>query len=166
METLRELKDEYLALMELGGSDDPEDQQAFLDTLEGINFEIGTKADSYVEVMDAFSNRADRIDAEIKRLTKRKGMLVEAVNRMNEVLKEAMISMDKKKIETDLHTFSLRKNGGVTPLIVDKDRVPDEYMKVDIKLIPDNDKIRKALDAGEELDFAHFGERGMSLQIK
>ena len=44
------------------------------------------------------------------------------------------------------------------------DELPQEFQKVTIEA--NNEAIRKALDEGQELEFAQYGERGESLRIK
>ena len=61
------------------------------------------------------------------------------------------------------YTIKLQNNGGKLPLVLD-DVVPDEYYKVVYEL--DKDKMRKALDDGKQLKFAHYGERGKHVIIK
>jgi hypothetical protein len=69
-----------------------------------------------------------------------------------------------KEIETDMHRFKIVKNGGKLPLKIDGG-VPEHFLKKEIKESPDNDKIREALDNGEALTFAHYGDRGTHLKI-
>ncbi len=163
MSTLYALTTEYKALMDLGDSSDPGDQQAFLDTLEGLDYEVGLKADAYASVMTMLSGKAAMVDAEIKRLTAIKKAIDGNVDRMKSALKNAMEAMDKTEIRTDLHTFKIVKNGGKLPLIVDGE-VPELYIKYKPEV--DNEHIRADLEAGANLDFAHFGERGTNLHIK
>ena len=65
-------------------------------------------------------------------------------------------------------TIKTVKNGGLMPLLFNEDvkpeDVPEEFTKVEYSY--DNDAIRKALDAGELLGFAKYGERGTHLTIK
>ena len=70
-----------------------------------------------------------------------------------------MVQTGKRKIKTDLFSFTVAKNGGALPVIVDVDTedLPDECVVITEK--PD----LKALAA---LKFAHFGERGETLRIK
>lgn len=164
MASLFELTSEYQALMDLGDSSDPEDRQAFLDTLEGLDFEVGLKADSYAAVITLLTGKADTIDNEIKRLSVIKKAIDDNVHRMKDALQHAMEVMDKSEIKTDLHSFKICKNGGKLPLIVRSEDVPDQYMRVIYEV--DNDLIRAALDKGHELDFAYYGERGTHLRIR
>lgn len=164
MASLFELTSEYQALMDLGDSSDPEDRQAFLDTLEGLDFEVGLKADSYAAVITLLTGKADTIDNEIKRLSAIKKAIDDNVHRMKDALQHAMEVMDRSEIKTDLHTFRICKNGGKLPLIIKSEAVPDQYMRVVYEV--DNDLIRAALDKGQELDFAYYGERGTHLRIR
>ena len=164
MASIFELTSQYQQLMYFGDSADPEDQQAFLDTLEGLDFEVGLKADDYAAVITMLNGKADTIDTEIKRLTAMKKAIDNNVDRMKNCLQYAMESMDKTEIRTDLHTFKIQKNGGKLPLIINEEDVPDSFKRVIVETDPE--KIRKALDEGQELDFAHYGERGTHLRIR
>jgi len=161
-QSMYELSNDYNGLMEYADSIDPEDEQVFLDTLESVLGAIDLKMDDYAVVMSHMKEREDLIDNEIKRLKARKDAIKNNRTRMNERLYEVMITTDRRKVTTDLHTFSIRKNGGKLPLVITGD-VPDNFQKVIYE--PDNERIREALDNGEALDFAHYGERGEYLKI-
>lgn len=162
MESLYSLTADFETLMEYADSTDPEDEQVFLDTLDNILATIDVKMDNYAAVMTQLEARENLLDAEIKRLTKLKNAVKANEIKMSESLKASMIATGRRKIVTDLHTFSIKKNGGKLPLDIYGD-VPDEYTKVTIA--PDNDLIRAALDRGEALDFAQYKERGERLSI-
>ena len=57
--------------------------------------------------------------------------------------------IEKPQIKTDLRTIKLAGNGGVQPLKVIEEKVPDSYKQVILKT--DNEKIRKALESGEDM---------------
>ena len=163
MGTLYQLTAEYQALLSFGDSDDPDDQRAFLDTLEGLTGEIEIKADSYAVVIDELKAQHDKVKAEKERLSRIEKAIDNNIKRMKDRIKDAMIAMGKKEIKTDLHTFKIQNNGGVQPLAITGD-VPDKYTKVIIEA--DNEKIREALANGEVLDFAHLEPRGTQLRIR
>ena len=163
MSTLYELTADYQQLLALGDSDDPEEQQAFLDTLEGLMGEIELKADDYAVVLSEFTAQADKIDTEIKRLTAKKKAIEGAVAAMKDRIKDTMVAMDKKEIKTDLHTFKIQNNGGKAPIVYDGE-VPDSYKRVVYE--NDTEKIRGDLEDGFTLEFAHLGDRGTHLRIK
>ena len=143
--TLYDIKGEFLRLYELATED--EDQQAFLDTLEGLKGELEVKASGYVQV--------------IKQLEKE--TRANNVKSMKLALISAMDVAEVDSIPAGDYTLKIVKNGGLQPLKIDGD-VPDNFTKV--KIEPDNDLIRKALNDGEELSFAHLEPRGRHLNIK
>lgn len=167
METLYKLTEDYEALLEYADSVDPEDEEVFLQTLDSVTATIDVKMDDYAVVMDHMASRAALIDKEIKRLTAIKHAIDNNHKRMQERLYESMIATDRRKVQTDLHTFSIVKNGGKLPLVIHEGAdIPDKWCKVIVE--PDKDKIRTALETGntEVLEFAHFGERGEHLTIR
>ena len=167
MDTLYQLTNDYISLLDLAGSDDPEDQEAFETTLEGLLACIDQKADSYAVVLAEMSGRVDVITAEIDRLTAIKRAIENKQKRMKERLLETMKVTGRDAIKTDLHTFKIAKNGGKLPLVINEGAdIPDKWCKVIVE--PDKDKIRTALETGntEALAFAHLGERGEHLSIR
>lgn len=74
------------------------------------------------------------------------------------------------KYETGRHKFTVAKNGGQQPIIIQPDwlvepaRAPERFHKVTIEL--DKDAIRSALLAGEEVEACVLDERGTHLRIK
>lgn len=161
--TLMSLKDDYLKLLWLGDSDDPDEHQAFLDTLDGIVGEIEVKADAYAAVVEDFESSAKRCREEAKRLMERAKRYETQVKTMKDRLMGVMLATDRPVIKTDLHTFTVCKNGGDLPIEYTGD-IPDQFMRVVYE--KDTDLIKQTLKAGHKLDFAHFGERGTHLRIK
>lgn len=162
MDSLYDLTNDYLTLMEFADSTDPDDEQVFLDTLEGLMGAVEAKADSYAAVISHMEAHEDLLQKEIDRLTAKKTAISNNKKRMKDSLQAAMIAMDQKTIKTDLHTFRVQKNGGKQPLDIFGD-VPDKFQKIVYE--PDKDLIRKALESGEELEFAVLKERGEHLVI-
>ena len=65
--SIYELTEDYMNLLAM--AEDPDiDEQAFMDTLEGIEGALEDKADGYAKVMKQLEANADGLDAEIKRL--------------------------------------------------------------------------------------------------
>jgi len=163
--TLYELTGNYKTLLDLAGSMDEDEIQAFNDTLEAVLGEIEVKADGYAVVMAEIEGRINIINKEIGRLEAIESALSNTRRRMVDRLKTAMEDIGKKEIKTDLHKFKIVNNGGKLPMTVQEDCVPEEYTKTEVKITPDKDKIRAALESGEVLPFASLGERGTHLKI-
>lgn len=145
---------------------DPDvDEEVVNDTLEGIMGEIEVKAQGFVSIID-------RLDMEIGTCKKHKDEWAAAEKvrknrkaRFLDMIKSTMIMLDKPEIQAGDVTMKLQNAGGVAPLVIDENAtVPERFTKITIK--NDNDLIRKALNNGEKLDFAHFGERSKVLKIK
>lgn len=163
MDSLYDLTNDYLTLMEYADSTDPDDEQVFIDTLEGLMGAVEAKVDSYAAVMSHMEAHEDMLKKEIDRLSAKMTAIENNKKRMKDSLYAAMVAMDKRKITTDLHTFAIQKNGGKQPLIISGE-VPDKFQKVIYE--PDKNLIRKALEDGEKLDFAFLEERGEHLVIR
>lgn len=162
METLYSLTQDYKNLLDLAGSADPEEIETFNDTLEAVLGEIEVKADGYAVVLSEIEGRADIVAKEINRLKAIEDRLVATHKRMKDRLKSAMEELHTNEIKTDLHRFKIVKNGGKLPLVIDGG-VPESYKRVE--LVDDKEKIRKALESGECLTFAHLEDRGTHLKI-
>lgn len=164
MATLYELTDELLELMRM--AEDPDiDPQTLADTMEGVTGEFTEKAEGYGRVIREVEADIEKYTKEIERLTNWKSNAVNSVKRMKDHLMMAMIATDNTKFKSDHFKFSVAKNGGLQPLHVDEiEKVPAEYIIHEPKV--DTDKIRKALNDGQELPFAYFKERGQHLSIR
>lgn len=159
--TLYEIKEEFRALYELATEDD--DEQAFVDTLEGLKGELSAKAGGYVHVIEQLLMEAAECSKVIDAFKAKKEVRENHVKRMKEALMEAMDAAGVDKLQAGEYTLKIAKNGGLQPLKIDGD-VPDSFTKVIVQ--PDNELIRKALNDGEELEFAHLEPRGRHLNIK
>ena len=139
------------------------DEQMILDTLESIGGEIEDKADGYAKIIKELEAKKNARKEEAKRLTESAKVFENRVNTLKQNLFNTMKSTGKTKFATNLFTFNIAKNGGKQALTIDGD-VPEEYTKTVIE--NDTDKIRQALENGENLPFAHLEPRGESLRIK
>lgn len=139
------------------------DDEAVNDTLEAVTGELEAKGSSYIAVLN-------RLDMEIEACKKQKEewdrklkVRQNAVNRLKSRLTQAMVQLGKDELKAGDYTLKLRNNGGVAPLILDEGKeVPDSYLKVVYEV--DKAKIRKDLENGKKLDFAHIGERGKNVR--
>ena len=161
MNTLYELTNAYETVLNMLYEED--DEQMILDTLEGIEGEIEEKADNYAKIIRELEAKAKSRKEEAKRLTENAKTLENKIKFLKDNLYNSMKIIGKTKFSTDLFTFNIAKNGGKQALTIDGE-VPAEYTKTIIE--NDTDKIRQALENGENLPFAHLEDRGESLRIK
>lgn len=163
--TLYELTGQYLYLLEM--MDDPDlDEEALIDTLDSIDGEIEDKADNYAKIISEMSKRAEAISAEIRRLQERKKTIENNIERLKANLQASMVVTGKRKFKTDLFSFSIQKNGGAPPVIIDADveDIPDDLLI--ITKSPNKKAIAEAIQSDPSITFAHFGDRGESLRIR
>ena len=164
--TIYELTDQYRQLLEL--AEDPDtDITVFQDTMEGLEGEIEEKAENYGRVIRELEGRAAALDAEIERMTKLKVAAKRSIMWMKEALQFAMEGTGKTKIKTDHFAFAIATNGGKQPMRVSDNiaDIPEEFRTYP-EPVPNKEKIRAALEAGQDLEFAELQSRGRSLRIR
>lgn len=162
--SIYELTEDYMNLLAM--AEDPDiDEQAFMDTLEGIEGALEDKADGYAKVMKQLEANADGLDAEIKRLQERKSLMAKNVDRMKSTLQKMMETTGKEKFKTELFSFNIQNNP--PSLVMDSEDIeviPMEYLVPQDPKI-DKTKIKADIKAGKEITFAHM-VTGRSLRIK
>lgn len=164
--TIYEITEGFLQLQQL--LEDPEvDSQLIDDTMESLEFDFEEKADNYAKMIRNMEGNIAAIENEQERLSAKKNLLKAGIKKLKTSLQDAMVATGKKKFKTDLFSFSVQKNGGKAPVVLDVDdtsELPDELVR--IKEEADLDAIRALLEAEGSCKWAHLGERGESLRIK
>lgn len=160
MASLYDLKDAYIQIQDMIENGD----EGLEDLLKTINDEIEVKAENYAKVMNNMQGNIDAIDKEIERLNNRKQTLKNGIERMKQALYMNMKETGKEKFKTELFTFTIAKNGGKQPMVIQEELVPKEYQVATYS--PNKELIREKLEQGEELPFARLEERGEALRIK
>ena len=162
MASLYELTDSYVQLQQVIEDGNDENLEAILKT---INDEIEIKAENYAKVMRNMDGDIAAIDSEIERLQNKKKVLQNGIDRMKQSLYNSMKEIGKEKFKTELFSFTIAKNGGKTPVVIeDEGQVPMEYQVASYSV--DKNKIREELESGKELSFAKLGQKGESLRIR
>lgn len=163
MASLYELTEDIVILQSMMEDEDV-DEQALKDTLEGSEGAFDDKIESYCKVIKNLEADAEALKKESKRLSDKKKVIENNIARMKKAMMDALIVTGKREAG-GLIKAKIQKNGGALPLIVDLEGadLPEEYRKVEYSA--DGAKIREALDNGEELAFARYGERGEHLGI-
>ena len=162
MSTIYELTSNYEHLLNMLYDEDV-DEQAILDTLESIEGDIEDKADGYAKIIKELEAKQKARKEEAKRLTDSAKIFENRVKALKSNLFNCMKFTGKTKFTTNLFSFNIAKNGGKQQLTIDGD-VPKEYTRTITE--NDIDKIRQALENGENLPFAHLEPRSESLRIR
>lgn len=127
------------------------DEQAFSDTVEGLNGE--KVAEDTAKSIKNCEALVKSLKDEIDRLTAKKQRAESAVNRLKKAVLDYLNATNQKKIKTEL--FSISRSSTKSAEITDEKAVPEKY------LIPQNPKIDKKLiladlKNGEEIEGARL----------
>jgi len=156
------------ALLDEAGGDvsDPTVLEAIEKWIAELDTNLRDKVDGYAAYISELLAKATARKAEAKRLSTLAKYNENAAKRLKERLLRAFQERGIDKVETPRYVVSVRKNGGKLPLDVQVpgSELPPRFQKVTID--PDNDAIRKALDAGEEVEGCVLMERGTTLSVR
>jgi triacylglycerol esterase/lipase EstA (alpha/beta hydrolase family) len=163
-ESLFTLTEEWVTVADM--LTDPEtDPQVIEDTLENIMGAIEAKSEGYVAVLDRLDMELDACKKQEAAWKARRQIRENSIKRLKTALCNAMETMEKTEIPAGAVKIKLVKNGGQVPIIYDEGKeIPDRFKKIIYET--DGGLVRKALEEGEELEFARFGERGKHVTIK
>lgn len=147
---------------------DIESEQLITSWLENLGEERDRKLDNYAALIAELEAKAEVRKKEAQRLAKLAASDEKKAAMLKERLKSFFEVNKLKTVETARYKLTLTKSGGKPPLILDDaispTDLPKKFQKIQIE--PDKTAIRAALDAGEELDFAHLGDRTSSIRIR
>ena len=165
MNTLYQLTADYMNLLEM--AEDPDiDEQAFMDTLDGIEGAIEVKAENYAKIMRQLEADAAACDAESKRLKNKSKTIDNNIRRMKQALQFAMQTTGKTKFKTPLFSFYIQKNPA--SVVMDEqyiENIPERFL---VRKDPEINRkaIRDAINAGEDIGGIAHLEQTESLRIK
>lgn len=166
MSSLYEVTGNILALQEM--LEESVDDQCLLDTMEAVQGEYEIKLESYCKVIKNLEADAEALKNEAKRLTDKRKVLENNVDRLKKAMFESMKATGTDKVKGQIFSVAIQRNGGKLPVVVadnvDLSKLPDELVKV-VKS-PDLDSIREWLETGNAVEGFTLGERGQSLRIK
>lgn len=172
MPKLFDIGADLLALSDLldesNGEITPENEpiiEAFFAELEN---DQAVKLDGYVGLIKTIEGEAVVAKATAEQFTMKARSRENAAKRLKDRVKMYLEATKQPKAVTEKgFTLAVTNNGGKQPLDVDDVRiedVPERFRKVTVTI--DNEKIREAIEAGEELSFARLQPRGNHLRIR
>lgn len=166
MASIYNLTSEFEYLQNLLLMADPDTEEEIQKALKITSDEIEDKAEGYAHVIFNLESDIAGLKAEESRLAEWRKVKERAVERLKSNLFEAMVTTGKTKFNKGNFRFSIQKNGGADPVLVDvaADELPDEFCK--IKREPDKKALADYMKETGDFTYSHFGERGSSLRIK
>ena len=171
MPTLYEITEDMRAIDDLlmeaeGDGSDPAVLDAIEKWIAELDINLQDKVDGYASYISELLARAEARKAESARLAALAKTGRNTAKRLKDRRMWAMQERGLKKVETPRFVVSVRENGGKLPLDVQVpgSELPPRFQQVTID--PDNDAIRNALDAGEEIDGCTLMERGQHLSVR
>lgn len=149
-----------------GGADGTEASLALDEHLSGLDAALEDKAESYAIVIKELEVRAAARRDEATRIRDLAATDEALAERLKRRLKEAMETTGRLKIDTPKFRLSVANNGGKQPLniTVPAEDLP-EALRV-VRLEPNKDAIRAALEAGASVPGCELAPRGTSLRIR
>ena len=158
---LYELTQEYQILQDLLESGEIDQ-----DCLDQISLEYEEKVDAYGRIIKNLTSNIEAIKEETKRLKEKQSTIENSLKRLKEAIYNSMLAIGERKIKTNLFTFSIQKNGGNLPVILDAgiEELPDEFVITEKK--PNLKAIARYIEETGDVTQFHFGERGESLRIR
>lgn len=163
MATLYELSTEYQQLLEVL-ENTTDDQTLIDDTIAstGINDALEDKFEGYGQVINQIKADIKSVQAELKRLSDKKKVYQNNLERLQNNLLNSMAATGKSKVKTPLFNFTVRNSLSVE--ITDIDKLPVEVVKVQ-PVKPDKIAIKKLLQDGEDVPGAKL-ELSESLTVR
>ena len=131
--------------------------------MESLQCEYQTKIDNtvcYIKNVEALN---EAIDKEIKALQERKRINNNKVDSLKKYIGTSLKARGYDKYETAKNKLSFRRSTSV--VVYDLDKLPDDYIKPKVELVPQKDLIKKAFQNGEIISGAYLEEK-VNLQVK
>lgn len=150
--SLYNLTGNFLALQEMMMDPDV-DPEVIQDTLDAMDGDYEEKLENYGKVITNLSVLAAGIDEEEKRLKARKKTINNQIDRLKKNIKESMIALDKRKVKTELYSYTIR-DGVPSVVIDDTEKIPKEFRTPQPDKI-DMDGIKRLLK-GSDKDFNEY----------
>jgi len=141
----------------------PGEISVLLDSLEG---DIKRHAAGYASVIRQLQANAKAAADEAARIGALANRYQQQAEWLKDRIKVAMQTLGTRKIDYVTGSVAIQKNGGKRALVVDDNRVPQEFMYTYTEVRVDKEKIRKEIESGKELPFAHLKEQGEHLKIR
>jgi hypothetical protein len=117
--------------------------------LDDVGKDLAQKTDSYVMVMDKLEAESEFWKAKADAFTKVARGCANVVQQMKDRIKMAIVLTGEDEVRGGDFRFKLSPSQ--PRLTIDERELPEEWLMVVTTKVPDKERIRMALDAGEEI---------------
>jgi hypothetical protein len=164
MTALYQLVAQYRELQQIDAEEIPE--EVLRDTLDALTGELEVKATNVAMLCQNLDTFAQNIDLAAKRMKERALRVQRRADQVRQYLLTMLESAEISKIEAPEFTLAIRKNPPSVVIAPDA-KVPEEFIVTPPAPAPYPDKtaIKKALNAGRDIDGCRL-EQGTRLEIR
>lgn len=165
MASIYELKAEFDTLWMIL-EDELADDEVIADAFQTATEDLADKLENCCKYIKNCETEIAGLKAEEERLNARRKAKENAVKRLKELMKMAMLAAGEKKIQCGTFTTSVQNNA--PSVVVDEqylENIPQEYLRIKEPEI-DKKKMLEDLKAGKDLEGLAHLEVGQSLRIR
>jgi len=160
MTSLYEINKELNSIMESREEGSIEEIESKLDQ---IQIQFNDKLNNICKYVSNIESDISAIDNEIKRLQNIKKSKTTKIDNLKDYMSYILQQQGIEKLDLELYRISFRKSDQV--IILDQDKIPDEYIIEKVSTTVDKTKIKDAIKAGSVIDGATIQVK-KNLQIK
>lgn len=139
------------------------DKTFYEETMKVLKEELSHKSSNIIKYLSNLDGEISTLKSEIERLTKVKKTRERKIANLKSYLITTMQSLEKKKVETNLGTYGLRKS--IALKVLDINKIPEEYLREKREVTVDKRELANFIKAGHTIEGAALVEN-YSLQIK
>ncbi|GLI57787.1 hypothetical protein PM10SUCC1_33010 [Propionigenium maris DSM 9537] len=138
-------------------------KEFYQETMKVLKEELSHKSSNIIKYLTNLDGEVSTLKSEIDRLTKVKKVRERKIANLKSYLITTMQSLEKKKVETELGTYGLRKS--IALKVLDINKIPEKYLREKREVTVDKRELSNFIKAGHIIEGATLVEN-YSLQIK
>ncbi len=169
-ETMNNINHQVFKLLELA-KEEKWDEQTIADNLAGIECSIDDKLMAYRRFMDKLETDANLAEAEkkvyadqAKPYAERAKSLKAERSKMTYPLLNLFHMLNVDKMKGAYGTFYIKNNP--SKLRYEEAKLPERFLRREVNFVPDEEKLKKALDNGEELEYAWYESQPQQVVLR
>lgn len=163
--TIFDIAESVRSLEEMLAGDDPLDA-ALRDAFIAAEGAFDAKVENWIRYIKSVAAAAESSDLESKRLKDRATRLEARAQKAKEILISVLDFLNKPVVDTGAYKVTVYDAGNRSVWVnPDWSELPGWATKELVTIKVDKEEIKKRLDAGEELDFAHYEPAKRTMRV-